>query len=133
MAIASYTAVDDCGNVLDHMIVEGQLHGALAQGLGQALMEAAVYDLDGGQLVTGSFMDYALPRAQDMPPIRDALHGVPATTNPLGVKGMGEAGTTAAIAAVMNAIANAVPGGGADRLEMPATPERIWAACHAAD
>jgi len=132
-AIASYTAVDDCGNVLDQMIVEGQLQGALAQGLGQALMEAAVYDFDGGQLVTGSFMDYAMPRAQDMPPIRDALHGVPATTNPLGVKGMGEAGTTAAIAAVMNAIADAVPGGGADRLEMPATPERIWAACHAAD
>jgi carbon-monoxide dehydrogenase large subunit len=133
VAIAAYTAVDDCGNVLDHMIVEGQLHGALAQGLGQALMEAAVYDRNGGQLVTGSFMDYAMPRAQDMPPIRDALHSVPATTNPLGVKGMGEAGTTAAIAAVMNAIANAVPGGGADRLEMPATPERIWAACHAAD
>jgi carbon-monoxide dehydrogenase large subunit len=127
--IVAYAAVDDCGNVLDHMIVEGQLHGALAQGFGQALMETAVYDTDGGQLVTGSFMDYAMPRAQDMPPVKDALHIVPATTNPLGVKGTGEAGTTAAIAAVMNAIADAVPGGGADRLAMPATPERVWAAC----
>jgi aerobic carbon-monoxide dehydrogenase large subunit len=129
VTVVSYAAVDDCGNVLDHMIVEGQLHGALAQGLGQAMMETAVYDRDGGQLITGSFMDYAMPRAQDMPPIRDALHIVPATTNPLGVKGAGEAATTAAIAAIMNAIADAVPGGGADRLEMPATPEKVWAAC----
>jgi aerobic carbon-monoxide dehydrogenase large subunit len=131
VAVVAYAAVDDCGNVLDHMIVEGQLHGALAQGLGQAMMEGAVYDADGGQLVTGSFMDYAMPRAQDIPPVRDALHVVPATTNPLGVKGAGEAATTAAIAAVMNAIADAVPGGGADRLTMPATPEKVWAACRA--
>ena len=131
--IAAYTAVDDCGNVLDPMIVEGQLVGAIAQGLGQALMEAAIYDSDSGQLVTGSFMDYAVPRAADMPPIRDALQSAPATTNPLGVKGMGEAGTTAAPAAVMNAIANAVPGGGAERLDMPATPQRVWVACHAPD
>ena len=129
LTIVSYAAVDDCGNVLDHMIVEGQLHGSLAQGLGQALLESAVYDPHGGQLLTGSFMDYAMPRAQDMPPIRDALHVVPATTNPLGVKGTGEAGTTAAIAAVMNAISDAVPGNGADHLEMPATPEKVWAAC----
>jgi carbon-monoxide dehydrogenase large subunit len=129
VTVVAYAAVDDCGNVLDHMIVEGQLHGALAQGLGQALMETALYDSDGGQLITGSFMDYAMPRAQDMPPIRDALHVVPATTNPLGVKGSGEAATTAAIAAVMNAIADAVPGGSADRLLMPATPQRVWAAC----
>jgi carbon-monoxide dehydrogenase large subunit len=131
--IAAYTAVDDCGNVLDHMIVEGQLVGSLAQGFGQALLETAVYDRDGGQLVTGSFMDYAMPRAEHMPPIRDALEGVPATTNPLGVKGMGEAGTTAAIAAVMNAIADAVPGGAARALEMPATPEKVWAACRRAE
>jgi carbon-monoxide dehydrogenase large subunit len=131
VTVVAYAAVDDCGNVLDHMILEGQLHGALAQGLGQALMETAVYDSDGGQLVTGSFMDYAMPRAQDMPPVKDALHVVPATTNPLGVKGAGEAATTAAIAAVMNAIADAVPAGGADRLAMPATPEKVWAACRA--
>ena len=130
--IVTYSAVDDCGNVLDHMIVEGQFHGALAQGLGQALMETAVYDPDSGQLVTGSFMDYAMPRAQDIPAIRDALHCVPATTNPLGVKGVGEAGTTAAIATVMNAIADAVPNGGADDLDMPATPQKVWAACRKA-
>jgi carbon-monoxide dehydrogenase large subunit len=93
------------------------------------MMETALYDPDGGQLITGSFMDYAMPRATDMPPVRDALHIVPATTNPLGVKGAGEAATPAAIAAIMNAIADAVPGGGADRLAMPAAPERVWAAC----
>jgi carbon-monoxide dehydrogenase large subunit len=129
VTILAYTAVDDCGNVLDHRIVEGQIHGALACGLGQALLENAVYDREGGQLVTGSFMDYALPRAVDMPPVRDALHPVPATTNPLGVKGVGEAATTAAIATVMSAIADAIPGGAGAQLEMPATPERVWAAC----
>ena len=131
MDIVAYTAVDDCGNVLDGMIVEGQLHGAVAQGLGQALMEQVVYD-DSGQLVTGSFMDYAMPRAADMPPIRDALVCVPATTNPLGVKGVGEAGTTASIAAVMNAVADAIPGGAAARLDMPATSARLWETCQRA-
>jgi len=131
MVIVAYTAVDDCGNVLDGMIVEGQLHGALAQGFGQALMERVVYD-DSGQLVTGSFMDYAMPRAADMPPIRDALLCVPATTNPLGVKGVGEAGTTASLAAVMNAVADAIPGGGAAHLDMPATAARLWDACQRA-
>ncbi len=131
MDIVAYTAVDDCGNVLDGMIVEGQLHGAVAQGLGQALMEQVVYD-DSGQLVTGSFMDYAMPRADDMPPIRDALVCVPATTNPLGVKGVGEAGTTASIAAVMNAVADAIPGGAAARLDMPATSARLWETCQRA-
>jgi aerobic carbon-monoxide dehydrogenase large subunit len=127
--ILAYTAVDDCGNVLDHMIVEGQTHGALAAGLGQALLENTVYDTDGGQLVTGSFMDYAMPRAIDMPPLRDALHVVPATTNILGVKGVGEAATTGAIATVMNAIADAIPGEAGSRIPMPATPERVWTAC----
>ena len=130
--IVAYTAVDDCGNVLDHMIVEGQLHGALAQGLGQALMEQVFYDEGNGQLVTGSFMDYAMPRADDMPPIRDALVCVPATTNPLGVKGVGEAGTTASIAAVMNAVADAIPGGAAAHLDMPASAARLWEACRRA-
>ena len=96
LAIVAYSAVDDCGRPLNHMIVEGQLHGSLMQGLGQALMENTIYDRDHGQLVTGSFMDYAMPRADDAPPLRDAMHNVPATTNPLGVKGVGEAGTTAA-------------------------------------
>jgi len=132
MTIAAYTAVDDCGNVLNQMIVEGQLHGALASGLGQALLENAVYDTDSGQLVTGSFMDYAMPRATDMPPLKDALHAVPAKTNALGVKGVGEAATTAAIGTVMNAIADAIPGEAGARIEMPATPAKIWAACRAA-
>ena len=95
-------------------------------------MEAAVYDSDGGQLITGSFMDYAMPRAADMPPLKDALHCVPATTNPLGVKGAGEAGTTASLAAVMNAIADAVPGAAAAHMDMPATPEKVWQACRQA-
>jgi carbon-monoxide dehydrogenase large subunit len=130
--LVRYTAVDDCGNMLNPMVVEGQVQGSLANGLGQALTENAVYD-DSGQLITGSFMDYAMPRAHDMPvELREATHCVPATTNPLGVKGTGEAGTTAAIAAVMNAIANAVPNGAADHMEMPATPARVWQACAAA-
>jgi carbon-monoxide dehydrogenase large subunit len=132
MSIATYTAVDDCGRALDHMIVQGQLHGSVAAGLGQVLMENVVYDASNGQLVTGSFMDYAMPRADDIPPMRDALYDVPATTNPLGVKGVGEAGTTAAISAVMNAIADAIPNGAADHMEMPATAQRVWEACQKA-
>lgn len=129
--VIAYTAVDDCGRALDPVLVEGQIHGGVAQGLGQALREQAVYDADSGQLVTGSFMDYGLPRAADMPPIVAADHYVPATTNPLGVKGVAEAGTTAALAAVMNAIADAIPGPAGARLDMPATPEKVWAACRA--
>jgi carbon-monoxide dehydrogenase large subunit len=130
--LMTYTAVDDCGNPLDTVIVEGQVHGSLAQGLGQALTEDAVYDSN-GQLVSGSFMDYGMPRAHHMPvELREAMHPVPATTNPLGVKGTGEAGTTAAIAAVMNAIAHAIPNGAADHMDMPATPGKVWAACQKA-
>ena len=95
-------------------------------------MENTVYDAGNGQLVTGSFMDYAMPRAEDMPPLRDALYDVPATTNPLGVKGVGEAGTTAAISAVMNAVADAIPGGAGNHLDMPATAQRLWEACQRA-
>jgi carbon-monoxide dehydrogenase large subunit len=132
LTIASYTAVDDCGRALDPMIVQGQLHGSVAAGLGQALMENTVYDSGSGQLVTGSFMDYAMPRAEDMPPLCDAMHNVPATTNPLGVKGVGEAGTTAAISAVMNAVADAIPGGAGNHLDMPASAPRLWEACQRA-
>jgi aerobic carbon-monoxide dehydrogenase large subunit len=95
-------------------------------------MENTVYDKDSGQLVTGSFMDYAMPRAEDAPPLRDAMHNVPATTNPLGVKGVGEAGTTAGIAAVMNAVADAIPNSAGTHLEMPVTAERLWNACQRA-
>jgi aerobic carbon-monoxide dehydrogenase large subunit len=132
--LVTYTAVDDCGNPLDRTIVEGQVHGSLAQGLGQALTEDAIYDADSGQFVTGSFMDYGMPHAEIMPhELREALRPVPATTNPLGVKGTGEAGTTAAIAAVMNAVSNAIPNGAADYMEMPATPARVWEACRKAE
>jgi carbon-monoxide dehydrogenase large subunit len=131
--IVTYTAVDDCGNVLNQMIVEGQVQGSIANGLGQALTENAVYESTSGQLVTGSFMDYGMPRAHDMPiELREATHPVTATSNKLGVKGTGEAGTTAAIAAVMNAISDAVPNGAADHLDMPATPSKVWHACQKA-
>jgi carbon-monoxide dehydrogenase large subunit len=126
--LAAYAAVDDCGNVLDHMVVEGQVHGSVAMGVGQAMMEHTVFDPGNGQLITASFMDYAMPRAEDLPMFKDGVHPVPATTNPLGVKGAGEAGTTAAIAAVMNAFADAIPGSGA-KIQMPATPEKVWKAC----
>ncbi|HVY57925.1 MAG TPA: xanthine dehydrogenase family protein molybdopterin-binding subunit [Xanthobacteraceae bacterium] len=132
VTVVTYTAVDDCGNVLDHTIVEGQVQGGVAQGLGQVLFENLVYDRDSGQLVSGSFMDYAMPRATDMPRIVGSEHVVPATTNPLGVKGVGEAGTVGSLAAIMNAIADAIPNDGGRRLDMPATPERVWAACRSA-
>lgn len=128
VTVVKYTAVDDCGNVLDPTLAQGQLVGGIAQGLGQALLEQAVYD-PAGQLVTGTFMDYAMPRAADMPPVADESHVVPATTNPLGVKGVGEAGTTGSLAAVMNAIADAIPDGRGRHLDMPATPEKVWHAC----
>jgi carbon-monoxide dehydrogenase large subunit len=126
-SLASYSAVDDCGNVLDHTVIAGQMHGAVAMGVGQAMLEQTVYD-DGGQIVSASFMDYAMPRAHDLPMFKDDVHPVPATTNPLGVKGAGEAGTTAAISAVMNAFADAIPGAG-HKIQMPATPEKVWRAC----
>ena len=125
LAIASYVAVGDCGNVLDETIVEGQIHGGVAQGLGQALSENTIYDA-GGQLLSGSFMDYAMPRADLMPAMTVEHHAVACRTNPLGVKGTGEAGTTAAPPAMMNAILDALPKGA--RLDMPATPDRIWQA-----
>ena len=129
LAVVAYTAVDDCGTALDPTLVEGQLHGGVAQGLGQAVLEEAIYDHDSGQPLTGSFTDYAMPRADDMPNIGGALHAVPATTNALGVKGVGEAGTTGALAAIMNAIADALPGDAGATLDMPATPYKIWRAC----
>jgi aerobic carbon-monoxide dehydrogenase large subunit len=127
--LASYAALDDCGRMLQPVLVEGQVQGGVAQGAGQALLEYGCYDTGSGQLLAGSFMDYAMPRADDLPPIVSDLRPVPATTNALGVKGVGEAGTTAALAAVMNAVADALPE--APEIDMPATPERIWRALHA--
>jgi carbon-monoxide dehydrogenase large subunit len=130
--IVNYVAVDDCGAVLNHTFVEGQVMGGLAQGIGQALLEEIVYAPDTGQLMTGTFNDYAMPRADTMPPATAVEHPVPCRTNPLGVKGVGEAGTTGSLAAVMNAIVDAIPGGHGIDIQMPATPEKIWRACRSA-
>lgn len=123
-----YTAVDDYGVLINPMIAEGQVHGAIAQGIGQALLERAVYDPGSAQPATGSFMDYAIPRAHDLTSFNVAFHNTRCTTNPLGVKGCGEAGAIAAFPAVVNAIEDALSGLGDVRIDGPATPERIWRA-----
>jgi carbon-monoxide dehydrogenase large subunit len=127
-----YTAVDDYGTLVNPMIVAGQVHGAIAQGVGQALYEQAAYDADSGQPVTGSFMDYALPRADHLPRIALAFNNSRCTTNPLGVKGCGEAGAIAAFPAIANAISDALSPLGEIHIEGAATPERIWLAMEAA-
>jgi carbon-monoxide dehydrogenase large subunit len=124
VAIAKWTAVDDFGIVINPMIVEGQVHGGVAQGVGQALHEGALYDKD-GQLVTASFMDYGMPRAEDLPSLTLAMTVTPCPSNPLGIKGCGEAGAIAAPAAVINAITDAV---GHEDVRMPATPQEVWRA-----
>ncbi|MBV8972499.1 MAG: xanthine dehydrogenase family protein molybdopterin-binding subunit [Sphingomonadaceae bacterium] len=124
--VVRYSLVDDFGILMNPMLVEGQIHGGVAQGLGQVLLEDVIYG-DGAQLLTGSFMDYGIPRADDMPPaIGFATRGVPSPTNPLGVKGCGEAGTIGAMPSIMNAIIDALDG---TPIEMPATPEKVWRAC----
>jgi carbon-monoxide dehydrogenase large subunit len=122
--IVNWTAVDDFGTVVNPMIVEGQVHGGIAQGIGQALLERAVYDKD-GQLVSGSFMDYAMPHAHDLPSFHVGLTETKSPSNPLGIKGCGEAGAIAAPAAVINAITDAV---GSEAISMPATAQTVWSA-----
>ncbi len=126
--VDAFAAVDDCGRVIHHEMAEGQVHGALAQGFGQALMEHGAYDQESGQLVSGSLMDYALPRARDLPKFNSILAPSPATSNVLGVKGVGESGTVGPLPAIMNAIRDALSPLGVTDIEMPATPARIWAA-----
>ncbi len=126
--VVAYTAVCDSGNVLDTTILKGQVHGGVAQGLGQALKEHMMYDADSGQVLTGSFMDYGMPRAADFPVMQVHLDGTACTTNPLGTKGVGEAGTTAAPCALVNAVVNALPPGSATHIDMPLTPEKVWRA-----
>jgi aerobic carbon-monoxide dehydrogenase large subunit len=126
--ICSYSVVDDFGVVVNPMIVEGQIQGGIAQGIGQALMEEAVFDGDSGQLVTGSLMDYALPRAEDIPNFTVTFNNVPCTTNVLGIKGVGEAGSVGALGAVMNAVIDALAPLGITAIDMPATPVKLWAA-----
>lgn len=129
--ILRYIAVDDCGRVINPMLVDGQVQGGIAQGLGQALLEEAVYD-DSGQLVTGSFMDYTMPRATDMPALELYRTETPTDVNPLGVKGVGEAGTIASSAAIVNAVIDALAPFGVRHLDMPLRPEKIWRAAKAA-
>jgi carbon-monoxide dehydrogenase large subunit len=129
--IVSYATVNDFGVLVNPMLVQGQAHGGIAQGVGQALTEMVCYD-DDGQLLTGSYMDYALPRASDLPPLGFASHPVPARTNALGVKGCGEAGCAGSLPAVMNAVVDALSEFGITHIDMPATPHRIWQTIQAA-
>lgn len=133
VGVKRYVAVDDFGVVLNPMLVEGQVHGGIAQGLGQALAETCVYEAGTGQLLTASFLDYALPLAGDLPMFRVAQNEVPCRTNVLGVKGCGEAGAIAAPPAVIDAVLDALTPLGVAALDMPATPSRVWAAIRGAD
>jgi carbon-monoxide dehydrogenase large subunit len=125
--VVGYWAVDDVGNIVDETIVDGQLHGGVAQGLGQVLGEHVVYGAD-GQLVNASFMDYVMPRAHTMPSMVTAHHSVPCTTNPLGVKGAGESGVAGALPAGMSAVLDALGTRGIAHFDLPASPERVWRA-----
>ncbi len=130
--VEKFTAVDDFGTIINPMIVEGQVHGGLVQGIGQALMENCVYDRETGQLLTGSFMDYAMPRADDFPDFKIGNICTPCTHNPLGTKGCGEAGAIGSPPAVINAVLDALHGLGVKEFDMPATPHRVWEAIQAA-
>ncbi len=129
--IVRYCVTDDVGKAVNPLIVRGQVHGGVAQGLGQAMLERTAYDRDSGQLLSGSFMDYALPRADDLPDIKVELVEVPCASNPLGVKGAGEAGAVGSPPAVINAVVDALSGDGVTHIDMPATPEVVWRALHA--
>ena len=129
--VVKYSSVNDFGNVINPLLVEGQVHGGVIQGIGQALLENVAYDAE-GQLLTGSFQDYAMPRAHHSPNVGFVSHPVPATTNPLGTKGCGEAGCAGALVCVMNAIVDALSVYGIRHLDMPASPSRVWAAIEAA-
>ena len=132
VVVEAYTMVHDFGRVLNPMLLEGQLHGGVAQGLGQAGLEHVVYDRQSGQLLSGSLMDYCLPRADDLPSLNLETVETPSPFNPLGVKGCGEAGAAGAPPALMNAILDALGPLGVRHLDMPATPLRVWEAIRAA-
>jgi carbon-monoxide dehydrogenase large subunit len=132
VAVVRYIVCDDVGKAVNPMIVRGQVHGGVAQGFGQAVLEHTAYDKSSGQLLAGSFMDYALPRASDLPDIEVDLIEVPCASNPLGVKGAGEAGAVGSPPAVMNAIVDALSSAGVTTIDMPATPEKVWKALQAA-
>jgi carbon-monoxide dehydrogenase large subunit len=126
--VVRYTVVDDVGRMVNPMLVKGQIHGGVVQGLGQGLFEQMRYDPDTGQLLTGTFMDYTMPRADDVPCFDVDSHEVPTQVNPLGAKGVGEAGTVGALPALLNAVNDALASLGAQPLDMPVTPERVWRA-----
>jgi carbon-monoxide dehydrogenase large subunit len=130
--VVNFSACDDFGNIINPMIVEGQVHGGVCQGIGQALLESCVYDKDSGQLLTGSLMDYALPRADDVPSFKVSTKVTPCTHNPLGAKGCGEAGAIGAPAAMMNAVLDALAPVGVKHFDMPASPHRVWQAINTA-
>jgi carbon-monoxide dehydrogenase large subunit len=133
VTVVNYTIVDDFGAVINPLLLEGQVHGGVVQGLGQALLEHTVYDEDSGQLLTGSFQDYALPRADDLPSFSFSTRNVPCKANPLGIKGAGEAGAIGAPPAVINAIVDALNRkAGIRHIDMPATPYRVWQALNGA-
>src|SRR5205823_6269153 len=131
IAIERYLVVDDFGTVINPLLLRGQVHGGIAQGVGQAMLERTVYD-EGGQLLTGNITDYALPRAEDLPALEFSCNVVPCRTNPLGVKGAGEAGAIGAPPALVNAVVDALGELGIDHLDMPLIPERLWQAIRAA-
>jgi carbon-monoxide dehydrogenase large subunit len=126
--VLSYHVVDDVGRPINPPLVKGQIHGGVSQGLGQVLTEQIVYDKVSGQLLTGSFMDYCMPRADDIPAMEIEHNNVPTTANPMGVKGVGEAGAVGALPAVLSAVVDALSERGIDHFDMPATPERVWRA-----
>ena len=126
--VVRYTTVDDCGRAMNPMILHGQTHGGIAQGVGQALWESCAYDAETGQLLSATLMDYALPRADMLPSFTTEISEVPSTSHPLGLRGGGEGGTTPALGAVVNAIADALAELGVEHVELPATPERVWQA-----
>jgi carbon-monoxide dehydrogenase large subunit len=131
LEVVNYIAADDCGTIYNHKLVEGQLHGGLMQGLGQVVGEHIAYDPQSGQLLSGSFMDYFMPRADNLPPITLIDCGVVSPANPLGAKGAGEAGATGSVPALANAVLDALKPLNVRKLDMPYTPDRIWTAIHA--
>jgi aerobic carbon-monoxide dehydrogenase large subunit len=126
--ILGYLVVDDFGTVINPLLLRGQVHGGIAQGVGQAMLERTVYDPESGQLLTGNLTDYAIPHADTLPALEFSYNVVPCRTNPLGVKGAGEAGAIGAPPALVNAVVNALAELGIDHLDMPLTPERLWRA-----
>ena len=126
--VLNYVVVDDVGTVINPLLLKGQIHGGVAQGLGQVLGEAIVYEASSGQLLSGSFMDYMMPRADDMPNILVESNPMPSKSNPLGAKGAGEAGTVGALPAIVNAVVNALQALGMTHLDMPLTPQKVWRA-----